>query len=144
MKKNELFQHTRKMQDLSFRTVQEFLDFLPADELSIVEKIRDLVYQAIPDCHEKLSYNVPYFKRHANICFIWPGSIPWGKVRQEGVRLGFTKGYLLQDDINFLDKGNRKEVYWKDFRSMEELDEVTLLTYLSRASDIDEEVYQKR
>lgn len=144
MKKNELFQHTRKMQDLSFRTVQEFLDFLPADELSIVEKIRDLVYQAIPDCHEKLSYNVPYFKRHANICFIWPGSIPWGKVRQEGVRLGFTKGYLLQDDINFLDKGNRKEVYWKDFRSMEELDEVTLLTYLSRASDIDEDVYQKR
>lgn len=144
MKKNELFQHTRKMQDLSFRTVQEFLDFLPADELSIVEKIRDLVYQAIPDCHEKLSYNVPYFKRHANICFIWPGSIPWGKVRQEGVRLGFTKGYLLQDDINFLDKGNRKEVYWKDFRSMEQLDEVTLLTYLSRASDIDEEVYQKR
>ena len=77
------------MQNVHFESVDEFLDYLPEDELKIVQKLRDLIHQALPDCIEKLSYNVPYYKRHSNICFIWPSSIPWGNMKQEGVRLGF-------------------------------------------------------
>ncbi len=124
-----------------FQEYPGILDFLPADELMMVERLRELVYQAIPDCSEKLAYNVPYFKRHANICFIWPASVPWGKVSQQGVRLGLTKGFLLQDEIKYLDKGTRKEVYYKDFMTSDDINETIVLTYLTRAADVDEEVY---
>jgi len=134
----------RKMQDVSFRGIQDFLDYLPADELVIVEKLRELIFQAIPDCHEKLAYNVPFFKRHANVCFIWPASVPWGNMHQQGVRLGFTKGYLIEDPIHYLEKGNRKEVYCKDFLTLEEINETLLLTYLSYAADTDEAVYLQK
>lgn len=127
------------MQSLSFHSVEEFLEYLPADELKMVEHLRSLIYQAIPDIKEKLSYNVPFFKCNSTICFIWPPSIPWGKKTYPFVRLGFTKGYLISDEIGFLEKGERKQVYCKDFNSLEEMDETLILTYLTKAMIIDKE-----
>ena len=121
-----------------FSSIDEFLDFLPEQERQITEYLRDLIYGCIPDVSEKLSYNVPYFKKHKNICFIWPGSVLWGKKRSyEGVRLGFTQGYLLEDEINYLDKGDRKQVYWRDFRSLEEIDSEVLCAYIFEAVVLD-------
>ena len=135
----------RKMQEVSFKSVEECLDYIPANELSLVTKLREIVFQAIPDCHEKLAYNVPYYKRHANICFLWPASILWGsKVQYEGVRLGFTKGYLLVDESGYLDQGSRKEVAYKDFKHPDEIDETMLIPFLLRAADVDKELYQSR
>jgi hypothetical protein len=105
----------------------------------MVEHLRALIYQAIPDISEKLAYNVPFFKRQSNICFIWPPSIPWGKKTYPFVRLGFTKGYLISDELGFLEKGQRKQVYCKDFTSVEEIDETLILTYLTKAMVIDQE-----
>ncbi len=127
------------MQNVSFRTVDEFLDFLIEEDLAIVQRLREIIFDAIPDVSERLSYNVPYYRRHADICFIWPGSISWGDKIQSGVRFGFTQGYLLPDDIGFLDKGKRKQVYWHDFFSLQDIDEETLASYLSLAVDIDEQ-----
>ena len=134
----------RRMQDVSFSSVDDFLDYLPADELKMVEKLRELVFQGIPGVREKLSYNVPFFRLNANICFIWPSSVPWGNMEQTGVRLGFTKGYLIPDEIRYLDKGNRKEVYCKDFTSVDEIDETLILTYLALAVDIDKDLYMQK
>ena len=135
----------RKMQEVSFKSVEECLAYLPGHELALVTKLREVIFQAIPDCHEKLAYNVPYFKRYANICFLWPASILWGsKVQYEGVRLGFTKGYLLVDESGYLDQGSRKEVAYKDFKHPGEIDETMLIPFLLRAADVDEELYQLR
>ncbi|HQW26402.1 MAG TPA: DUF1801 domain-containing protein [Saprospiraceae bacterium] len=135
----------RKMQEVSFKSVEECLDYIPANELSLVTKLREIIFQAIPDCHEKLAYNVPYYKRHANICFLWPASILWGRKPQyEGVRLGFTKGYLLNDVTGYLDQGNRKEVAYKDFTHPDEIDESVLIPFLLCAADVDEALYQSR
>ncbi len=135
----------RKMQEVSFKSVEECLDYIPANELSLVTKLREIIFQAIPDCHEKLAYNVPYYKRRANICFLWPASILWGsKAQYEGVRLGFTKGYLLVDESGYLDQGSRKEVAYKDFKHPDEIDETVLIPFLLRAADVDEELYPSR
>jgi hypothetical protein len=132
-------QPKRKMQDVSFASVEEFLEALPEDELKLVAKLRELVFQAIPDVKEKLASNVPLYKRHNNICFIWPGSIAWGGIKQKGVRLGFTNGYLLNDPEGFLVKEHRKQVYWRDFHSPEEIDDALVLTFLLQAADLDEQ-----
>lgn len=131
----------RRMQNVSFRNVGKLLDFLPEDELSIVERLREIVYETIPDVTERLSYQVPYYRRLADICFIWPGSVSWGSKTQNGVRFGFTQGYLLPDEISFLDKENRKQVYWHDFFTLRAIDEETLTSYLELAVDIDEQLW---
>lgn len=128
----------KKMQQVSFSTVEEFLDFLPEHERTLTELLRKIVFGCLPICTEKLSYNVPFYKIRKNICFIWPASVTWGsKATYEGVRFGFTQGYLLRDETSFLEKGERKQVYWKDFTSIRETDIDMLRAMLFEAAEID-------
>ena len=127
-----------KFQDVDFRTVGEFLDYLPPHELKIVERLRTLVFECIPDVKEKLTYNVPFYYRHSRILFIWPGSVPWGNTRRDSVNLGFCKGHLLSDP-SYLEKGNRKEVYLKSFYHIKEIDAEAIRQLLYEAVVVDEE-----
>ena len=83
------------MQNVNFKNIDEFLEFLPEVELKIVEVLRRIVFCCIPDIEEKFSYNVPYYKRHSNICYIWPLSVEWGNLKLSGIQFGFNKGYLM-------------------------------------------------
>ncbi|MDQ3050610.1 MAG: DUF1801 domain-containing protein [Bacteroidota bacterium] len=125
-------------QNVSFKSLEDFFDFLPDEELKMVIYLRKIVLDCLPNCTEKLSYNVPFYKINKTICFIWPASVAWGKtVSHTGVRFGFNQGYRLRDELNFLDKGSRKQVYWKDFKSIGEIDEALLKTFLFEAADLD-------
>lgn len=126
------------MQNVEFQTVEEFLDYLPERERAIVDILREIIMDCMPDCTERLSYNVPYYYRHSRVCFIWPASVPWGKVKLDGVQLGFCKGFLLNDEINFLEKGNRKEVYVKTYFHPNDIDADVLKAYLFEAIVVDE------
>lgn len=132
-----------RFQDVGFRTVGEFLDYLPPNELKIVERLRELVFECIPDAKEKLAYNTPFYYRHARIVFIWPAAVPWGKTRKQGVELGFCKGHLLSDP-SYLNTGNRKEVYIKTFYHTKDIDTDTVRQLLYEAVVIDEEEYRRK
>lgn len=131
----------RRMQNVRFSTVEELFDFLPENQLDILLPLRDIIVETIPDVTEKLSYQVPYYRRHANICFLWPGAVSWGNTTYEGVRFGFTTGYLLDDPDGFLDKGDRKQVYWHDFLSPGEIDQHVIETLLVQAVEVDEQMH---
>lgn len=127
-----------KFQSVQFSNLEEFEGYLPADELRIFRFLRNIVLECVPNCTEKLSYNVPYYKRNRGICFLWPASVKWGqKITYEGVRFGFNYGYLLQDEINYLNKGNRKQVYWRDFTNTKSIDVDLLKSFLFEAELID-------
>jgi hypothetical protein len=129
----------QKMQSVSFRNVEEFLDYLPDEEREMTELLRKIVLSCHPEITEKLSYNVPYYKLHKQLCFIWPSAILWGKTKTyEGVRLGFTSGHLLTDEAGYLDQGNRKFVCYKDFHSLKDINAELLRAYLFEAIAIDE------
>ena len=127
----------RKMQDVSFRNIDEFLEYLPEDELKIVNLLRKIIFDCVPNIKEKLSYNVPFYKKNKGMFFIWPASILWGKKKSySGIRFGFQQGYLLPDDLNILNKGNRKQVYYLDLLNLKDID--VLKTYIFDAALIDE------
>jgi hypothetical protein len=65
---------------------------------------------------------VPFYSLKKRVCFIWPSSVPWGKVKLKGVQLGFCQGYLLDDPEQFLDRGERKQVYSKTYFSISEIE----------------------
>lgn len=132
-----------KFQNVDFDGIEDFLDYLPEDERQMVDILREIILDSIPDVKEKLSYNVPFYSRYSNICFLWPASVPWGNHQQEGVRLGFTKGYLINDDMGYLDKGARKQVYTKDFSNAQEIETDMVRAYIFEAVLVDEKAKKK-
>lgn len=125
------------MQKLNFKSVGHFLDYLTGEELEVVEALREIVLESVPEVIEKLAYNVPYYYRHRRICFIWPSSIPWGNVKKNGVLLGICEGHLLGDH-DYFSMGDRKQVAARTFFSINEIDADLVRYYLSRAVSIDD------
>ena len=133
-----------KFQTVKFDSVEDFLEYLPQYERKIVDVLRSILLDCIPDCTEKLSYNVPYYYRHSRICFIWPSSIPWGHVKLNGVQLGFCRGYLMNDDLNFLEKSNRKQVFIKTFQEVKDIDPDLVRTYIYEAVELDDLINKEK
>lgn len=129
-----------KMQPIKFDSIETFLDYLPQEELVIVEKLRSIVLECLPTAKEKISFNVPFYAVRYAICFIWPGSVAWGKSTKQGVRFGFTKGYLLDDYAQVLLKEDRKQVYYIDFMKPQDIPVQLLKEYLFQAALVDEEL----
>jgi hypothetical protein len=127
----------RNYQDVKFNSVSEFLDYLPAHELQVVQWLRGIICQTVPHINEKLAYNVPYFYGNSRVCFIWPSAIKWGNIAQNGVRLGFVKGYLLNNDLGFLKQEHRKQVCWIEYEHIVPQDETFIKMYLYEAWILD-------
>lgn len=128
-----------QFQKIKFNTVDEFLAYLPENELVIVQKLRHIILSCFPNPIEKISYNVPFYFQNSRVCFVWPSAVPWGKVKMNGVQLGFSKGYLMRDELGYLEKGNRKQVYTKTFLSLQEIDPDLVKTYVLEAIRVDQE-----
>lgn len=124
-------------QHIKFRSLDDFWNALPEDQLQTAQFLRDLIFTCIPEVQEKLSYNVPFYKRRKNICFIWPAAIPWGKVPEGRVQLGFTNGHLLDDPESLLEKSDRKNLRALRFANIHEIDVPAVKTFLFQAAEID-------
>ena len=120
------------------RTVEDLITELPPHEAEIVKMLRAIILSCPGHLTEKLSYNVPYFYGRSRICFIWPSSVPWGKVKKDGVMLGFCRGNILSNDQNVLQMEGRKEVASITFFSPEEINEAVLKEIINEAIIIDE------
>lgn len=125
---------------LRFATVQDLFDFLPEEEHLLMERLRAFILNEAPELHERLSYNILVYKLRRDVCFIWPASVLWGgKKTYEGVRFGFSHGNLLSDPSNYLDRGGRKQVYWRDLQRFPAADERMLRQLLHEAMERDKE-----
>jgi len=124
-------------QGIKFQSFVEFWEYLPEDERVIVDVLRQIVLTHLPSgFKEKLSYNVPYFYGNRRVCLIWPGSVPWGGIRS-GVLFGFCQGNKLPDSENYLTHGTNKQVYYKIYHSVDEIDEAAIARLIKEAVEID-------
>jgi hypothetical protein len=80
-----------------------------------------------------------FILRNKRLCYIWPGSIPWGGTR-EGVSLGFANGQQLHDEWNFLNMDKKKVIATRMFYSLKEINEheEIIRTLLFEAAELDE------
>lgn len=125
-----------RFQPVDFQDLDDLFEFISEEELQLVKILRNLVYDCIPEVQEKLSYNVPFFRLKKTICFIWPGSVPWGGTF-EGVQFGLTQGHLLSDQT-YLTAGKRKYVRTKTFKKPQEIDFDKMSSLLFEALEIDQ------
>ncbi|HRH70102.1 MAG TPA: DUF1801 domain-containing protein [Flavobacteriales bacterium] len=123
---------------IRFASAQDLFDFLPADERELMERLREFIISEAPELKERLSFNILAYKGRRDVCFIWPASVLWGgKKTYEGVRFGFSYGNLLPDPSNYLDRGGRKQVYWRDLQRFTTTDERMLRQLLREAVEMD-------
>ena len=85
---------------------------------------------------EKISYNVPFFYGRKGICIVWPAAIPRGGIK-EGVLLGFWHGNKLIDSENYLTHGSNKQIFYKIFKHVKEIDEVAIVKLLKESVRVD-------
>lgn len=108
------------MEDVSEIT---FWESLPENERSVVDYLLNLARRLLPPGHRvRFSKKVPYFYFNKRICLIWPASIPGGGIKT-GVLLGFAWGNMLNDADNSLIRGQNKRIYYRIYRTLEEIDE---------------------
>jgi hypothetical protein len=124
-------------QKIKFKSICEFLDSLPEEELPIVEALRELVLECIPDCKEKLAYNVPFYYRYSRIVFIWAASVPWGAL-DKGVALSFFKGTQFFE----LETEGKKSVGRKVFTSLKQNNQLEIRQLLYEAVLLDEQEHK--
>jgi hypothetical protein len=119
------------------QTLVQLFQILPEEERIIVDVLRQIILENLPaGCKEKISYNVPYFYGNKGICIVWPSTIPRGGIK-EGVLLGFWHGNKLADEDRYLTHGTNKQVYYKIFKSAEDIDEAAIRKLLKEAVALD-------
>ena len=120
-----------------FKSLIDFLEFLPEEERIIVDVLREIIKENLPaNCKEKLSYNVPFFYGKKGICIIWPSTIPRGGIKN-GVLLGFWYGCKLEDEDNYLKHGTNKQIFYRIYTSADEIDEKAIVKLLKEAVELD-------
>jgi hypothetical protein len=119
------------------RSILQLFEHLPQDERMIVDILRQIILENLPAyCKEKISYNVPFFYGNKGICIIWPATIPRGGIKA-GVLLGFWHGNKLQDEDGYLTHGTNKQVYYKIYKTPEEIDVDAIVKLLKEAVKYD-------
>jgi len=115
------------------RSLVHLFEILPEEERIIVDVLRQIILENLPDyCKEKISYNVPFFYGNRVICIVWPSTIPRGGIK-EGVLLGFWYGNKIPDTDNYLTHGTNKQVYYKIYKTAEDIDEAAIKKLIKQA-----------
>jgi hypothetical protein len=128
---------------IKIRSLLQLFQLLPEEERIIVDVLRQIILENLPDyCKEKISYNVPFFYGHKGICIIWLATIPRGGIK-EGVLLGFWYGNKLDDADGYLTHGTNKQVFYKIYKTAEEIDEGAIVKLLKEAVRVDQQFKKK-
>ena len=123
---------------MKIRSTLQLYEMLPEMELMIVDVLRSLVKDTLPDyCKEKISYNVPFFYGKKGICIIWPSTIPRGGIK-EGVLLGFWYGNRLADSDNYLIHGTNKQIFYRIYTDVVQIDTNAINKLLHEAANLDQ------
>jgi Domain of unknown function (DU1801) len=122
---------------IKIKSPLQLLDILPENERIIVDILRQIIIENLPPyCKEKISFNVPYFYGKKGICIIWPATVPRGGIK-EGVLLGFWYGNRLKDVDNYLTHGTNKQIFYKIFKSPDNIEEAAIVKLLKEALSVD-------
>lgn len=122
---------------IKFQSISQLYDILPEHERIIVDVLRQLISENLPEnCKEKLSFNVPYFYGNKGICIIWPSTVHGGGIKS-GVFFGFWYGNKLMDEDGYLLHGKNKQIFYKIYQTVDEINPEAIIKLLKAAVRVD-------
>ncbi|PHI19015.1 hypothetical protein CEQ90_14670 [Lewinellaceae bacterium SD302] len=124
------------------RNIDQLYDELPEPERTTASILRELVFETIEVKKEKLSWGAPFYYGYSPICHIWPGSIPWGGLK-EGVALGFWRGKEFADTAYF-DHDGLKQLSRKVYLTPKDIDITVVQSLLLEGERLDRAHYLRK
>ena len=126
-----------KEKRLKIQSLIQLYEILPEDERITTDILRQIITETLPlECKEKISYNVPFFHGNKGICLVWPAAMPGAGIK-EGVLLGFWYGDKLNDVDNYLTCGTNKQIFYKIFKTFDDIDVAAVVKLLEEAVRVD-------
>ena len=101
--------------------VEEYIDDFDPVLRDILIRLREIIYQVVPDATEAIKWSVPTFRLQKNICYI--------AGFKNHVTLAFHDGKMLKDPDGLL-LGTGKHMKYLKFKSTDELDEDRLRKWI--------------
>ena len=95
--------------------VRQFINEQPEPQREMMTILRSWILDLGSHTQEKISYKIPYYSFYGTMCFLSP--------QEDGVDLGFTKGYELSNEQKILESRGRKLVRSVTLHSVAELEE---------------------
>lgn len=133
----------QKILPFKIKSIVQLYDLLPENERIITDVLRQIIKETLPAyCKEKISYNVPFFYGNKGICITWPSSVPRGGIKK-GVLFGLWQGNKLKDEDHYLTHGTNKQIFYKIFYDVEEIEVDAIKKILAEAVKLDQQ-FQKR
>jgi hypothetical protein len=127
------------MSSLKIKSLLQLYAILPDNERMIVDVLRQIIIDNLPSyCEEKVSFNVPFFYGKKGICIVWPSTIPRGGIKKS-VLLGFWYGNKLNDINGYLTHGTNKQIFYKIYQTVEEINEKEIVLLLKEAVKLDKQ-----
>ncbi len=93
--------------------VEEYIDQFDPVFRDIILRLRELIYEVVPDATEDIKWRVPTFSLHKTICYI-AGFM-------NHVTFAFHDGKMLKDPDGLL-LGTGKHMKYLKFKSIDEID----------------------
>ena len=122
---------------VKIRSLLQLYEAITEEERLITDVLRNIIIDNLPvNCKEKISFNVPFFYGNRGICIVWPASIPRGGITK-GVLLGFWHGNKIKDVDDYLTCGTNKQVFYKIYSSVDDIDEKAIIQLLKEAMALD-------
>jgi len=119
------------------RSLSQLYAYLPDNQRIITDVLRQITIATLPaTCGEKISYNVPFFFGNKGISIVWPAAVPRGGIKQ-GVLYGFWYGNRMNDVDHYLTHGTNKQVFYKIFLSVDDINEKAIIKLLKEAVRVD-------
>ncbi len=129
---------------MKITSLLQLYELLPDNERMIVDVLREIIKEQLPaNGREKISYNVPFFYGNKSICLVWPSSVPRGGIKK-GVMLAFWYGHLLKDTDQYLIHGTNKQIFYKIYQHVDEIDIKAVQKLLKEAAALDKSWKGKR
>jgi hypothetical protein len=101
--------------------VEEYIDQFDQVLRDILIRLRELVYEVVPNATEDIKWRVPNFSLHKTICYIAGFT--------NHVTFAFHDGKMLKDPDGLL-LGTGKHMKYLKFKSIDELDEEKLKLWI--------------
>lgn len=109
---------------MTIKTVDAYIESLPADQAKIVTAVRAIIHKAAPKAEESFKWAQPVYESNGPFCYI--------KAFKSAVNFGFWRGVDLDDPHGRLEGSGQKMRHVK-IEELAQIDEKAFTAFVTQA-----------
>lgn len=113
------------------RQVDTYLESLPQPHQAVAEKLRELLFELVPDIEERYSFKLPFYHYYGMFCYL--------HYDKQGLHLCFCRGKDLVMAFSQLDQKNRASIASVTLSAMRDIHQLEISQLITAAAEWNKE-----